>query len=123
MADFITRSGMDMDESQLGTSGAGFQDAYFSAFKAQSVSQQRVNSAESTDSNGNIIPFDFTFIDDVIVNSNGTADDAQSGQHYVFSSNGKYRVEHQNSARFWESAPRCSRPSAGAAWRSIPPAW
>src|SRR5579883_791818 len=67
----------------------GYQDSYFSAFKANSVAQQRVNSQGVTDSNGNVIPYDFTFTDSVQLTGNQGDDGVQ---HYYYSANGQYRV-------------------------------
>ena len=84
------QAGMDMALSaSQGQNIAGAQDSYISSFKAQSVADQRLNTQANADSSGNVIPYDFTFIDDVALQGNSGDDGAQ---HYVFSSDGKYRV-------------------------------
>ena len=82
------QAGMDFDEAYLGQ-GYGFQDSYFGAFKAQSVAHQRLNSFISQDSSGNVIPYDYTFTDNVAISGNAGDDGIQ---HYFYSSNGAYRV-------------------------------
>jgi len=84
------QAGLDMSLSAPSSQYlVGYQDSYFSAFKANSVAQQRVNSQGVTDSNGNVIPYDFTFTDSVQLTGNQGDDGVQ---HYYYSANGQYRV-------------------------------
>jgi uncharacterized protein (TIGR03437 family) len=83
------QAGMDLDDSYLDEDETGLQDSYFSAFKAESVAHQRVNSFANTDSSGDIIPFDYTFIDDVTISGNSGSD---GYQNYLYSANGQYRI-------------------------------
>ena len=90
------QTGMDTTLTSGGAGGLieeeevyGLQDSYFSSFKANSVADQRLNSQAYTDSSGNVIPFDYTYIDDVTVSGNAGDD---GFQHYYYSSNGQYRV-------------------------------
>jgi uncharacterized protein (TIGR03437 family) len=83
------QAGMDVNEAFLAEDGAGFQDSYFGSFKAESVAHQRLNSFGNTDTDGNVIPEDFTYTDDVTISGNAGDDGIQ---HYFYSSNGQYRV-------------------------------
>ena len=78
---------------------SGGLDSYYGSFKAlgTSTAQPNILGHQRLESTTSPNPFDFTYIDGYTFNSDGTSDDTNTGQHYVYGLNGALRVGFGNS--------------------------
>ncbi len=87
------QAGMDFSFSSGGL------DSYYGSFKAlgTNTAQPNILGHQRLASTTSPNPFDFTYIDGYTFNSDGTSDDTNTGQHYVYGLNGALRVGFGNS--------------------------
>ncbi len=93
------QAGMDINLANLSTAGTAGVDSYYGSFKAlgTSVAQPNIIGHERLNTTTAPISFDFTYIDGYTFNSDGSSDDGNTSQHYVYGLNGAVRIGIGNS--------------------------